>query len=54
MVSGVPENEAEFQKNPRKFFIMAVDFLVLRKRDEKHSWTRHHEQNLYLRTPVRK
>ena len=30
-------NEAKFQKKSRKFFIIAVDFWVLRKRDEKHS-----------------
>ena len=30
----------------KKFFIIAVDFWVLRKRDEKHRWTRHHEKNL--------
>ena len=27
-------------------------YLVLRKRDEKHNCTRHHEKNLYLRTGV--
>ena len=37
-------------KNDRKFFIFAVGFWVLNtwKRYEKHSWTRHHEKNLYL------
>ena len=46
----VARTKLNFKKKYRKFFIVAVDFGVLRKRDEKHSWTRHNEKNLYLRT----
>ena len=46
--------EGKFQSKSREFFNIAVDFWVLRKRDKKHSWTRHHDQILYLRTGVRK
>ena len=40
-----------------KFFIIAVDLGVLStwKRDEKHSWTRHHEKIfIYVRACINK
>ena len=33
----IGDNETKFQNKSRKIFIIAVDFLVLRKRDEKRS-----------------
>ena len=43
----IPKMLASFSSLPSIF-----GYLVLKKRDEKHNWTRHHEKNLYLRTGV--
>ena len=43
----IPKMLASFSSLPSIF-----GYLVLKQRDEKHNWTRHHEKNLYLRTGV--
>ena len=43
----IPKMLASFSSLPSIF-----GYLVLKQRDEKHNWTRHHEKTLYLRTGV--
>ena len=43
----IPKMLASFSSLPSIF-----GYLVLKQRDGKHNWTRHHEKTLYLRTGV--